>query len=176
MVDEFAPDAAEEDRLLRLVREAQTGNAAALNQLLAAVRPFMKANIEKLLGEQKFRQWDASDVVQESLVKVSDHLAQLQAATAPQFRAWLAQIARREFLDAARHAQQQKRNVQQQIPLPQDSGGQVKTCAGRQCSASFPRTISWSSAFVSMSNANGPRLPRAWDAVKPRSSSCTSAR
>jgi RNA polymerase sigma-70 factor (ECF subfamily) len=129
MVDEFAPDAAEQDRLLRLLREARTGNTAALNQLLAAIRPFMKDDIDKLLREQNFRHWDASDVVQDGLLKVAQHLDEVQATSRPQFRAWLAQIARREFLDAARRAQQQKRNVKRQVPLPQDSGGQAQLAA-----------------------------------------------
>jgi RNA polymerase sigma-70 factor (ECF subfamily) len=129
MVDEVAPDTAEEDRLLRLLRESQAGDAAAVNQLLAAIRPFMKEDIAKLLGEQNFRQWDASDVVQDSLLKVTQHLKDVQATTSPQFRAWLAQIVRREFLDAARHAQQQKRNVKQQVPLPQDSAGATQLVA-----------------------------------------------
>jgi RNA polymerase sigma-70 factor (ECF subfamily) len=130
MVEDLAPHAAEEERLLCLLRQAQAGNAAALNQLLTEIRPLMKAAIEKLLGKQAFGPSDASDVVQESLLKVAQHLAEVQATTSPQFRAWLVQIARREFLDAARHAHQQKRNVHQQVPLPQDSNGEMQLAVG----------------------------------------------
>ena len=126
MADELAPGAAEDDRLLRLLQEARADNAAALNQLLAEIRPFLKEKAEQFRREQNFRHWDGSDVVQASLLNVAHHLEDVRATTSAQFRAWLAQVLRREFLDAMRHAQQQKRDVKQQVALPQGSGGPLQ--------------------------------------------------
>ena len=89
MADDLAPSAAEEDPLLRLLREARADNAAALNQLLAEIRPFLKEKVEQFRRDQNFRHWDGSDVVQASLLNVADHLDDVQATTSAQFRAWL---------------------------------------------------------------------------------------
>lgn len=129
MRDELAAGAAEEDGFMGLVRGAQEGNVEALNQLLAAIRPFMKNVADKRLRKQTLGKSDASDLVQNCSLKVAEHISECRATTQAQFLAWVESIVERGYLDEKRYAKQQKRNVERQVPLPEDSHGEIQVAA-----------------------------------------------
>jgi RNA polymerase sigma-70 factor (ECF subfamily) len=126
MVDDPHADAAQEDGFMGLLREAQGGNVTALNGLLAEIRAFMKQVAEKRLRKRMLGKSDASDLVQNCSIKVADHISECRATTKAQFLAWVETIAEREYLDEKRYAKQQKRNVARQVPLPEDSHGEIQ--------------------------------------------------
>lgn len=60
---------------------------------------------------------DASDLVQETLVRAHEAREQFRGSSEPELRAWLRSILARTLANAARHHEQAKRNVRQERSL-----------------------------------------------------------
>jgi len=63
------------------------------------------------LGERLKQKVDASDVVQQTLLKAHEDIGQFNGDTEPQLIAWLKQILRNRLIDEARHWAGQKRDL-----------------------------------------------------------------
>jgi RNA polymerase sigma-70 factor (ECF subfamily) len=98
--------------LLELLRRASAQEAPAWEQLLAVVRPVLC----RRLSAQGVPPADASDVAQETLLALWNHLAHFRGETEGELWAWLDQICRRKFLDAARREARRPRQ-----PLPDEA-------------------------------------------------------
>jgi RNA polymerase sigma-70 factor (ECF subfamily) len=115
-------EAAENERILLLVREARGGSQSALNQLVGTFRPRLLAIIAPLLPSRIRRKQDASDVAQDCLLEVCQCLPQFRGDTFPEFVGWITTIARNEAANARTHWGRKGRSVHKEQPLPDGSG------------------------------------------------------
>jgi RNA polymerase sigma-70 factor, ECF subfamily len=83
-----------------LDRVARGRDRAALNELLARLRPYLHSVVRQTLGEWQ----DASDIVQSGLRRIHDHLPELldDNPTVPHLLAWIKKIVRNRAIDEAR--------------------------------------------------------------------------
>jgi RNA polymerase sigma-70 factor (ECF subfamily) len=82
-----------------LISSARAGDGAALNRLLAHVRPRLFAVALRIVRDRD----DAEDVVQEALLKVCRYLTRFEGRSA--FSTWLHRILVNTALDRLRHEQ-----------------------------------------------------------------------
>src|SRR5947209_5269543 len=109
------PDATTTQELLE---QAKTGDAAAVDALLARHREPVRRMIDLRLDPAIVQRVDASDVVQEVLLEVSRRLQEYLAKPVMPFHLWLRHIAKDHLIDAHRkHHQAQKRGVSREQPL-----------------------------------------------------------
>jgi RNA polymerase sigma-70 factor (ECF subfamily) len=85
--------------LERLIADACAGDRAALNRLLAHVRPRLVSVALRMVRDRD----DAEDVVQEALLKVCRHLTRFEGRSA--FSTWLHRIVVNTALDRLRRQQ-----------------------------------------------------------------------
>jgi RNA polymerase sigma-70 factor (ECF subfamily) len=118
-MDQGTPDSADTERLLRQVRD---GHRPAVDQLLAAHRPYLCQLVELRLDPKLRPRVDPSDVVQEAQIEAVRRLdAYLEQSPMP-FRLWLRQLAHDRLLMAhRRHAAAARRAVGQEVALPERS-------------------------------------------------------
>ena len=101
-----------------LLAQAQKGDAAAAERLLALHREPVRHMIGLRLDRAIARRVDASDVVQEVLLEASRRLQDYLRNPAMPFHLWLRHIAKDHIIDAhRRHRQAQKRGVDREQPL-----------------------------------------------------------
>jgi RNA polymerase sigma-70 factor (ECF subfamily) len=106
--------------LLTLIRQAQAHDKAALAQLLLLVRNRMKGFFHGRAGPI-----DSSDLAQDILVKVAQHLPNFEGEAEEQFWAWVTRLARNRWVDEGRRKKRAKRDAIEE-PLPQGSSGGVR--------------------------------------------------
>lgn len=94
------PDAGETQNLLDRVAQA---DASATDQLWERYRPALRRMIDLRLDQAVSRRVDASDVVQDVLLKASQRLGEYLRNPVLPFHLWLRQIARDRVIDAHRH-------------------------------------------------------------------------
>ena len=114
------PDANEtEDLLSRAARDA-----AALDTLWERYRPALRRMIGLRLDQAVSGRVDASDVVQEVLLKASQRLADYLRNPAMPFHLWIRQIAQDHVVDThRRHRQAGKRSVNRERSMGSPAGG-----------------------------------------------------
>jgi RNA polymerase sigma-70 factor, ECF subfamily len=101
-----------------LLAQAQKGDTAAAERLLALHREPVRHMIGLRLDRAIARRVDASDVVQEVLLEASRRLQDYLRNPVMPFHLWLRQIAKDHIIDAhRRHRQAQKRGVDREQPL-----------------------------------------------------------
>ncbi len=120
-----------------IVRRAQTGDPAALDRLMAVVRPFLHGVAAKYapsLGAAE----SVSDLVQEAEARAWRTLEQFcggetDQETLAMFRAWLRRIVQRLGIDALRHANAARRNdpARKHVSIPGTGPGRVQEARGR---------------------------------------------
>src|SRR5437868_7848626 len=114
------PDASETQDLLRRAQ----ADASATNELWERHRPALRRMIGLRLDQAVSRRVDASDVVQDVLLKANQRLAEYLRNPAMPFHLWLRQIARDHVIDAhRRHRQAAKRTLDRERALTAGTGG-----------------------------------------------------
>jgi RNA polymerase sigma-70 factor (ECF subfamily) len=115
------PDASETRNLLdRVVR----ADASATDQLWERYRPALRRMIDLRLDQAVSRRVDASDVVQDVLLKASQRLGEYLRNPVLPFHLWLRQIARDRLIDAhRRHRASARRTVDRERALGAAHGG-----------------------------------------------------
>jgi RNA polymerase sigma-70 factor (ECF subfamily) len=109
------PDDGETQDLLHRVAQA---DASARNQLWERYRPALRRMIDMRLDQAVSRRVDASDVVQDVLLKASQRLGEYLRNPVLPFHLWLRQIARDHVIDAhRRHRVSARRSVDRERAL-----------------------------------------------------------
>ena len=109
------PDPSETQNLLRRVAQA---DSAATGELWEKYRPALRRMISLRLDQALSRRIDASDVVQDVLIKASQRLGEYLRNPVLPFHLWLRQIARDHVIDAhRRHRASARRSVDREQGL-----------------------------------------------------------
>ena len=85
-----------------LLRRAKAGDEHALNELIAALRPYLKAVAQKKLNPRVRVRKDPSDLVQETLEQGFRDFERFAGATQNELRAYLRKILERNAIDTMR--------------------------------------------------------------------------
>jgi RNA polymerase sigma-70 factor (ECF subfamily) len=96
--------------LAPLLERSRAGDADALNRLLDRLRPYVRLLARPLLGPELAGKLDASDLVQESLLRVAFGLPQFDGPDVPQFLAWVGRIVAHVAASTDRHHAAGKRD------------------------------------------------------------------
>lgn len=104
--------------LARLLREAQRGSTEALAQLLEACRPYLLDVANQELDSDLRAKFGASDLVQETLVKVREAYAGFRGQQPREVLGWMRQILLNHLANLRRHYQgTRKRQAARELPL-----------------------------------------------------------
>jgi len=115
------PDAGETQNLLHRVAQA---DASATDELWERYRPALRRMIDLRLDRAVSGRVDASDVVQDVLLKASQRLGEYLRNPVLPFHLWLRQIARDHVIDAhRRHRNSARRTVERERALYAGHGG-----------------------------------------------------
>jgi RNA polymerase sigma-70 factor (ECF subfamily) len=106
----------------RLLKQARAGQTAAVDQLLARHRPFLRQLVRLRLDPQLRVRVDPSNVVQAAQIEAVRRLDSYLQSPAMPFRLWLRQIAYDRLLMLhRRHVGAARRDVQREVALPDRS-------------------------------------------------------
>jgi RNA polymerase sigma-70 factor (ECF subfamily) len=113
------PDAGETQDLLRRAQDS-----SAIDELWERYRPALRRLIGLRLDQAVSRRVDASDVVQDVLLKANQRLADYLRNPSMPFHLWLRQIAQDQVIDVhRRHRQAAKRSLDRERALVACPGG-----------------------------------------------------
>ena len=117
------PDAIETKRLLKQVEQA---DPSAADELWERHRPALRRMIGLRLDQALGRRVDASDIVQDVLLRASQRLGEYLRNPALPFHLWLRPIARDHVIDAhRRHRGAGKRSLDRERPLAWNAGSEA---------------------------------------------------
>ncbi len=118
-MDETTADSRQTQSLLEQV---QTGDSTAFEQLFARHQDYLRNIIEMRMDRRLKSRFDASDVLQETHLEVSERLQEYLARRPMPFRLWLRKTAHQRLLQMRRtHAEAQNRARDREVPLPHQS-------------------------------------------------------
>ena len=114
-MDEVTTDSTVTQALLEKVR---AGDAAALEQLFARHRPYLRRVIEARLDRKLSARVDASDVIQETQLDAARRIEKFLDLGSIPFKVWLRKTAHERLLDIRRrHAGAARRSVERETEL-----------------------------------------------------------
>jgi RNA polymerase sigma factor (sigma-70 family) len=88
-------------QLKPILKDTVGGDEQALNALLGKIRPYLHAQVRSRLGGQPGA-LDESAIVQNSLMRIYQHIGELRRQTVPALLAWVNRIAHHALIDAVR--------------------------------------------------------------------------
>ena len=102
-----------------LVARARNGQTEALDQLLGRYRHFISLMVRaRFRGGRMAARVDSSDIVQDVLLRVADHIETFEGMDQTAFEAWLRRIAEREVLrQVDRHLGAARRDAGRERPV-----------------------------------------------------------
>jgi RNA polymerase sigma-70 factor (ECF subfamily) len=100
-----------------LLAQARAGDAAALGQLLELYRNYLRLIARSMMGGALALKLEASDLVQETFLKVHRQFTDFAGREEPQFIAWLRQILARTAADQARYHRAGVRSRHREVAL-----------------------------------------------------------
>jgi RNA polymerase sigma-70 factor, ECF subfamily len=100
------------DNTKRLLDDAKTGDASAVDRLLGEFREPLRRVIDLRLDPVLARRVDASDIVQDVLIEANQRLTEYLKNPAMPFHLWLRHLAQDRIIDThRRHRQAQRRSI-----------------------------------------------------------------
>jgi RNA polymerase sigma-70 factor, ECF subfamily len=125
----------------RLILEARAERPGAIDRLLAAYRNYLRLLARTGIDASLQGKADASDLVQETLLKAHEHFGQFRGGSEAEFLAWLRQILARNLTDLARRfhgAEARRLNRERSLEALLDASSQAfgQFIAGKQASPS----------------------------------------
>lgn len=105
-----------------LLAAAVAGDAGSLGGLLEPYRAFLRQAAAAQLYRERSLGIDPSDVVQEVLLYVATSIGQFRGGCPQEFEAWLRSMVQSKAIDAVRRRTADRRNVDRERPLDDDSG------------------------------------------------------
>ena len=106
------------DKTKDMLSAAKTGDAGAVERLLAEFREPLRRVIDLRLDPVLGRRVDASDIVQDVLIEANQRLTEYLRSPAMPFHLWLRHLAQDRIIDAhRRHRQAQRRSIDKEQPL-----------------------------------------------------------
>jgi RNA polymerase sigma-70 factor (ECF subfamily) len=100
------------DETRRLLDDAKTGDASAVDRLLGEFREPLRQVIHLRLDPVLARRVDASDIVQDVLIEANQRLTEYLKNPAMPFHLWLRHLAQDRIIDThRRHRQAQRRSI-----------------------------------------------------------------
>ena len=104
-----------------LLRGARQGSRDALGELFARYGARLLAFIRLRMGRDLRARIESRDILQSTLLKSFDRLAQFEGSDGATLMAWLMRIAENEIRDQVDYQHRGRRNVDAAVPL--DAGG-----------------------------------------------------
>ena len=104
-----------------LLREARQGSREALGELYARYGTRLQAFIRMRLGRDLRARVESRDILQATLLKSFERLAQFEGSDGATLMGWLMRIAENEIRDQADFQHRQRRDVAADLPI--DAGG-----------------------------------------------------
>lgn len=107
-----------------LLDRVLAGDRPALNALLAKIRPYLHLLVRQHLEPCLRDRLGDSDVVQETLMRITGGLkpaskengGRFRGCAPPEFLAWVSQIVRHVIVDLKRHGMAKKRDERREVP------------------------------------------------------------
>src|SRR5262245_4122632 len=103
--------------IARSIQLAREGRPDALGELLETHRNYLRLLAASCLRGEMQGKADASDVVQETLLKVHESFRQFRGTTEPEWMAWLRKILVHQLADLRKGFQRQRRQVSREQSL-----------------------------------------------------------
>ena len=104
-----------------LLREARLGSREALGELYARYGTRLLAFIRMRMGRDLRQRVESRDILQATLLKSFQRLAQFEGGDGATLMGWLVRIAENEIRDQADYQHRQRRDVAAGVPI--DAGG-----------------------------------------------------
>jgi len=101
----------------RCIRQAREGSADALGELLAAYRNYLRLVAVSCIDRQVQGKADASDLVQETLLKAHQSFPKFRGSTEQEWITWIRQILVNNLADLRRRFSLQARRVERERSL-----------------------------------------------------------
>src|SRR3990172_5539380 len=92
-----------------LIVRARSGDRTALDQIFARYRAYLQLTIASSMGPAMRRVYDASDVLQETLLVATRRFADFRGSDERELLIWLRALASRKLIDLARRIGRLKR-------------------------------------------------------------------
>jgi RNA polymerase sigma-70 factor (ECF subfamily) len=128
--DEAGPDAVEMTESSRWISSARLVTQDRLPALLDEFRPYLRNIAAMELPVQLSARLDASDVVQETLLRAFRQFHQFTGQTDIEFLGWLRSILINQIIDAVRHHGRRTRDASRDYPVSSDLVCQKTQVAG----------------------------------------------
>lgn len=129
------PSASDPHRQQLLLAAARMGDRQALGRLLAEMRPYLVSRAGFELNGKLQEKADASDMVQDALLRACSKIGEFRGETVAEFRVWLDVIIQNEVKGALRYWRRLRRNVEREYRLESQEGS-AAAAASRDASPS----------------------------------------
>ena len=111
------PIAADSTQTENLLQRLDAGDRSALDQLLEAQRNYLRRVVDLRLEDELRGRVDPSDIVQETLLMVSQRMEDFLQRRPTSFRIWARRKALERLIDVSREHHAAKRSVRRQVML-----------------------------------------------------------
>jgi RNA polymerase sigma-70 factor (ECF subfamily) len=103
-----------------LVKRAQAGSADALDRMYEQCAGRLLAFIRLRMGRELRTRLESRDILQATLLKSLEHLADFEGAHSRSLMAWLAKIAEHEIRDRVDYQKRERRDAAREVRLETD--------------------------------------------------------
>ncbi len=106
-----------------LIAQARSGERGAMDRIFARYESYLRLIIGSSMGPLLRRDYDASDVLQETLLVAATRFANFHGSDERELLTWLRALASRKVIDLARRSRRLKRAPADQVSLNEPQSG-----------------------------------------------------